>query len=58
MNKAKIAKYRKMIAESTMNWQNLQTSVKELNSASIKFDVIAINQTRVVKGKTPVSSLN
>ena len=29
-----------------------------LNSTSVSFDVITINQTRIVKGKTPVNSLN
>ena len=29
-----------------------------LNSASINFDVIAISETRIIKGKTPVNSLN
>ena len=29
-----------------------------LNSTSVSFDVIAISETRIVKGKTPVNSLD
>ena len=38
--------------------KNIEDLQYLLNSTSIKFHVIAISETRIVKGKTPVSSLN
>ena len=38
--------------------KNMEDLQYLLNSTSINFDVIAIRETRIVKGKTPVNSLN
>ena len=38
--------------------KNIEDLEYLLNSTSIKFDVIAISEARIVKGKTPVNSLN
>ena len=38
--------------------KNIQDLEYLLNSTSINFEVIAISETRIVKGKTPVNSLN
>ena len=38
--------------------KNIEDLEYLLNSTSINFDVIAISETRIVKGKTPVNSLN
>ena len=38
--------------------KNIEDLEYLLNSTSIIFDVIAISETRIVKGKTPVNSLN
>ena len=38
--------------------KNIEDVEYLLNSASVNFDVITVSETRVVKGKTPVNSLN
>ena len=38
--------------------KNIEDLQYLLNSTSINFDVNAISETRIVKGKTPVNSLN
>ena len=38
--------------------KNIEDLEYLLNLASTHFDVIAISETRIVKGKTPVNSLN
>ena len=43
---------------SCFHSKNIEGLEYLLNSANINFDVVAITETRIVEGKTPVSSLN
>ena len=53
---------KRTLSLSHVNSYSLSKNIEDLeyllNSTSINFDVIAISERRIVKGKTPVSSLN
>ena len=53
---------KRTLSLSHVNSYSLSKNIEDLeyllNSTSINFDVIAISETRIVKGKTPVNSLN